>query len=81
MVRPTWYQVALQKLFYISEAARERFVDRCEQRYVQQVTFDSYLYKTMQSDNLLGDLALLGKTRSSLAKNNLSKPVPMREQV
>ena len=46
-----------------------------------QVTFDSYLYKTVQGNNPLGDLALLGETLSSLAKNNLSKPAPTRELV
>jgi len=72
---------ALQKLFYTSDAARESFVDLCEEKYVQQVTFDSYLYKTVQGNNPVGDVALLGKTLSSLAKNNLSKPAPMRELV
>mmetsp|Transcript_60037 Transcript_60037/g.195972 ORF Transcript_60037/g.195972 Transcript_60037/m.195972 type:complete len:540 (+) Transcript_60037:84-1703(+) len=72
---------ALQKLFYTTDAARESFVDLCEERYVQQVTFDSYLYKTVQGNNPIGDIALLGKTLSSLAKNNLSKPAPMRTLV
>jgi len=72
---------ALQKLFYTSDAARESFVDLCEERYVQQVTFDSYLYKTVQGNNPIGDVGLLGKTLSSLAKNNMSKPAPMRELV
>ena len=70
---------ALQKLLYIYDAARVRFVDLCKERYVQHVTFDVYLYKIVQGNNLLGDLALLGKTLSSLTKNNLSKPAPMRE--
>ena len=43
------------------------------------MTFDSYLYKTVQGNKPLGDLALLGNALSSLAKNNLSKPAPMRE--
>merc|ERR1712203_648661 len=72
---------ALQKLFYTSDAARESFVDLCEERYVQQVTFDSYLYKTVQGNNPIGDVGLLGKTLTSLYKNNTSKPAPMRELV
>ena len=48
---------------------------------MQQVTFHSFLSKTVQGNNQVGDLALLGKTRSSLAKNHLSKPAPMRERV
>merc|ERR1740127_375781 len=39
----------LQKLFYTSDAARESFVELCEEEYVQKVTFDSYLYKTVQA--------------------------------
>merc|ERR1719401_1954012 len=79
---PTYLALdALQKLFYTSDAARESFVDLCEEKYVQQVTFDSYLYKTVQGNNPVGDVALLGKTLSSLAKNNLTKPAPMRELV
>jgi len=79
---PTYFVLdALQKLFYTSDAARESFVDLCEERYVQQVTFDSYLYKTVQGNNPVGDVALLGKTISSLVKNNLGKPAPMRELV
>merc|ERR1719411_2504336 len=77
---PTYFVLdALQKLFYTSDAARESFVDLCEERYVQQVTFDSYLYKTVQGNNPIGDVALLGETVSSLWKNNTSKPEPMRE--
>merc|ERR1719410_2193596 len=68
----------LQKVFYTSDAARESFVDLCEEEYVQKVTFDSYLYKTVQGNNPVGDVQLLGKTLSSLAKNNLKKPDPMR---
>merc|ERR1712146_343064 len=45
---------ALQRLFYTSDAARESFVDLCEEKYVQQVTFDSYLYKTVQGNNPVG---------------------------
>merc|ERR1719444_758618 len=38
----------LQKVFYTSDAARESFVELCEEEYVQKVTFDSYLYKKVQ---------------------------------
>ena len=72
---------ALQKLFYTSDPARESFVDLCELEYVQQVTFDSYLYKTVQGNSPIGDVMLLGKTLSSLVKNNLTEPAPMRELV
>nr|AAW79316.1 chloroplast geranylgeranyl reductase/hydrogenase [Heterocapsa triquetra] len=70
---------ALQKLFYTSDAARESFVDLCELDYVQQVTFDSYLYKTVQGNSPIGDVMLLGKTVSSLVKYNTSKVPEMRQ--
>lgn len=37
----------LQKVFYRSNPAREAFVEMCEDSYVQKMTFDSYLYKTV----------------------------------
>lgn len=39
----------LQKVFYRSNPAREAFVEMCESDYVQKMTFDSYLYKTVCS--------------------------------
>jgi len=79
---PTYFVLdALQKLFYTSDAARESFVELCEEEYVQQVTFDSYLYKTVQGNDPVGDVKLLGKTLSSLIKNNSQEPEPMRELV
>merc|ERR1719324_1750225 len=69
----------LQKFFYTSDAARESFVDLCEEEYVQQVTFDSYLYKRVQGNNPIDDIKLLGKTVSSLVMNNINEPAPMRE--
>jgi geranylgeranyl diphosphate/geranylgeranyl-bacteriochlorophyllide a reductase len=68
----------LQKVFYTSDAARESFVELCEDEYVQQVTFDSYLYKTVQGNNPIGDLKLGARTLSSLWKNNNKQPDPMR---
>merc|ERR1719401_1265834 len=69
----------LQKVFYTSDAARESFVELCEEEYVQKVTFDSYLYKTVQGNDPIGDVKLLGKTLSSLYKNNTKAPDAMRE--
>merc|ERR1712071_489429 len=60
---PTYFVLdALQKVFYSNNGAREAFVKLCESKYVQQVTFDSYLYKTVQGNNPLDDLKLLGDT-------------------
>jgi hypothetical protein len=44
----------LQKVFYRSNPAREAFVEMCEDSYVQKMTFDSYLYKTVVPGTLLG---------------------------
>lgn len=68
----------LQKVFYTSDAARESFVELCEEEYVQKVTFDSYLYKTVQGNDPMGDLKLGWKTLSSLYKFNNSEPDKMR---
>jgi len=58
----------LQKVFYSNNGAREAFVDLCNSKYVQQVTFDSYLYKRVQGNNPLDDLKLLGETIGCLIK-------------
>jgi geranylgeranyl reductase len=58
----------LQKVFYPNNGAREAFVELCKSKYVQQVTFDSYLYKTVQGNNPLDDLKLLGDTIGCLIK-------------
>lgn len=60
----------LQKLFYRSNPAREAFVEMCDDDYVQKMTFDSYLYKTVVPGNPLDDLKLLVKTVSSLIRAN-----------
>jgi len=58
----------LQKVFYSNNGAREAFVELCDSKYVQQVTFDSYLYKRVQGNNPLDDLKLLGETIGCLIK-------------
>jgi len=58
----------LQKVFYSNNGAREAFVDLCNSKYVQQVTFDSYLYKRVQGNNPLDDIKLLGETIGCLIK-------------
>jgi len=69
----------LQQIFYTSDAARESFVELCEEEYVQKVTFDSCLYKTVQGNDPVGDLKLGWKTLSSWYKyKNQKTPDPMR---
>jgi len=49
----------LQRVFYTSNAAREAFVEMCNSDYVQRVTFNSYLYKTVQGNNPIEDVRML----------------------
>jgi len=65
----------LQKVFYTNNGAREAFVEMCASDYVQKVTFDSYLYKTVQGNNPVEDVKLLFNTIGSIIKGNaISKP-------
>jgi geranylgeranyl reductase len=65
----------LQKVFYSNNGAREAFVELCNSKYVQQVTFDSYLYKKVQGNNPLDDIKLLGETIGCLVKGySVAKP-------
>jgi geranylgeranyl reductase len=58
----------LQRVFFFNNGAREAFVELCESEYVQQVTFDSYLYKKVQGNSPLKDLKLLFDTVGSLVR-------------
>ncbi|KAL4197848.1 hypothetical protein AMTRI_Chr04g190330 [Amborella trichopoda] len=60
----------LQKVFYRSNPAREAFVEMCGDEYVQKMTFDSYLYKTVVPGNPLDDLKLAFNTIGSLVRAN-----------
>jgi len=60
----------LQKVFYRSNAAREAFVEMCSSDYVQRMTFDSYLYKTVVPGNPLDDIKLLFSTIGSILRAN-----------
>ncbi|KAH7443528.1 hypothetical protein KP509_02G039000 [Ceratopteris richardii] len=60
----------LQKVFYRSNPSREAFVELCADEYVQKMTFDSYLYKTVVPGNPLDDLKLAFNTIGSLVRAN-----------
>ncbi len=60
----------LQKVFYRSNPAREAFVELCESDYVQKMTFDSYLYKTVVPGTPIEDIKLLTGTVASLLRGN-----------
>jgi hypothetical protein len=58
------------QVFYRSNPAREAFVEMCESEYVQRMTFDSYLYKTVVPGNPLDDAKLAFQTLGSLLRGN-----------
>jgi geranylgeranyl reductase len=58
----------LQRLFFYSNGAREAFVELCASKYVERLTFDSYLYKRVQGNKPLEDVKLLFRTLYSLVK-------------
>merc|ERR1719389_392603 len=58
----------LQKVFYRSNPAREAFMEMCSSEYVQRMTFDSYLYKTVVPGNPLEDLKLAVSTIGSIVR-------------
>lgn len=87
---PTYFVLdALQKVFYGNNGAREAFVELCNSKYVQQVTFDSYLYKRVQGNNPLDDLKLLGETIGCLIRGyanakpdaEFSNPVESKKRI
>ena len=59
----------LQKVFYRSNPAREAFMEMCADEYVQKMTFDSYLYKTVVPGNPLDDAKLLVNTIGSIVRS------------
>ena len=59
----------LQQVFYRSNPAREAFVEMCADEYVQKMTFDSYLYKTVVPGNPLDDAKLLVNTIGSIVRS------------
>jgi geranylgeranyl reductase len=63
----------LQKVFYRSNPMREAFLEMCADDYVQKMTFDSYLYKTVVPGNPLDDIKLAINTIGSLVRANAMK--------
>lgn len=71
----------LQAVFYRSDPAREAFVEMCGDDYVQRVTFDSYLYKTVTTVSPIDDIKLLFRTAASLIKENLREVADIKRPV
>ncbi len=79
----TTYKVLdiLQRIFYSNDAAREAFVEMCDDMDVQRLTFDSYLYKTVVAMKPWQQLKLTLLTIGSVLRGralvpNSYKPVP-----
>jgi geranylgeranyl reductase len=71
----------LQNIFYRNDAAREAFVEMCDDKDVQRLTFDSYLYKRVVTMNPWQQLKLTLLTLGSVLRGNALapqgyKPVP-----
>ena len=60
----------LQRIFYRNDAAREAFVEMCDDKDVQKLTFDSYLYKRVV--NPWQQIKLTLGTLGSLIRGGLS---------
>jgi geranylgeranyl reductase len=71
----------LQNIFYRNDAAREAFVEMCDDKDVQRLTFDSYLYKRVVAMNPWQQLKLTFLTLGAVLRGNALapqsyKPVP-----
>jgi len=69
----------LQSVFYTNNVAREAFVELCGDEYVQKVTFDSYLYKTVTKGSPVDDIKLLFATAGSFLRANAFAPADVNK--
>ncbi|MEB3321943.1 MAG: geranylgeranyl diphosphate reductase, partial [Synechococcaceae cyanobacterium] len=72
----TTYKVLelLQNIFYSNDAAREAFVEMCDDRDVQRLTFDSYLYKRVVPMNPWQQIKLTLRTLGSMLRGQALAP-------
>jgi geranylgeranyl reductase len=68
----------LQNIFYSNDAAREAFVEMCDDHDVQRLTFDSYLYKRVVAMNPWQQLKLTFKTLGSVLRGQALAPSSYR---
>ncbi|MCP9836896.1 MULTISPECIES: geranylgeranyl reductase [Synechococcales] len=71
----------LQNIFYSNDAAREAFVEMCDDKDVQRLTFDSYLYKRVVAMNPWQQIKLTVLTLGAVLRGQALapagyKPVP-----
>ena len=64
----------LQNIFYRNDAAREAFVEMCDDKDVQKLTFDSYLYKRVVVMNPWQQLKLTLLTLGSVLRGHALAP-------
>jgi geranylgeranyl reductase len=64
----------LQNVFYRNDAAREAFVEMCDDKDVQKLTFDSYLYKRVVAMNPWQQLKLTLLTLGSVLRGQALAP-------
>ena len=64
----------LQRIFYRTDAAREAFVEMCDDQDVQKLTFDSYLYKKVVMMNPWQQVKLTARTLASLLRGQALAP-------
>ncbi len=65
----------LQNIFYSNDAAREAFVEMCDDMDVQRLTFDSYLYKTVVAMKPLQQIKLTLLTLGSVLRGRALAPL------
>jgi geranylgeranyl reductase len=68
----------LQNIFYSNDAAREAFVEMCDDKDVQRLTFDSYLYKRVVAMNPWQQLKLTFLTLASVLRGQALAPSAYR---
>jgi geranylgeranyl reductase len=68
----------LQNIFYSNDAAREAFVEMCDDKDVQRLTFDSYLYKRVVAMNPWQQLKLTFRTLASVLRGQALAPAGYR---
>ena len=64
----------LQRIFYRNDAAREAFVEMCDDKDVQKLTFDSYLSKRVVLMNPWQQVKLTLRTLGSLLRGEALAP-------
>ncbi len=68
------FSISCKRIFYRNDAAREAFVEMCDDKDVQRLTFDSYLYKRVVLMNPWQQVKLTLRTLGSLLRGEALAP-------